>query len=154
MDHKFKQILINLILLLAIVFVFASFYLVYLAGPNRAYEKEDRLIVEAMMKEEGYKSAKILSRFSYDDVYYITKVEVDEEAAIVWFNKDLSQIVVDEFYELDRMHGIADQYGASHNKISYGVYENELVYVLKTRDYEAFFRASDLQIVYHLGSEL
>lgn len=153
MRDNLKQNLINFFLFLAIVFVFASFYLVYIAGPNRAYEKEDRLIVEAMMTKEGYKQASILSRFSFDKIYYITKVEIDSQPAIVWFDKDFESVVVEEYYELSKMYEIADQYAISHDEIAYGVFNDELVYVLKTSDFEAFFRADDLQIVYHLGSE-
>lgn len=152
MKDNLKQNLINFFLFLAIVLVLASFYLVYIAGPNRAYEKEDRLIVEAMMTQEGYKEARILSRFSFDKVYYITQVEIDSEPAIVWFDKDLDDVVLDEYYERDAMHEIADQYAIPHDEISYGIYNNELVYVLKTSEFEAFFRTDDLQIVYHLGS--
>lgn len=153
MKYNLKQIIINLILLLAIFLVLSSFYLGFIAGPKRAYEEEDRLIVEAMMKQEGYTQASILDRFSFDKVYYITEVEVDGNPQIVWFDKDLSKVVVDDYLPLDRMYDIADQYALAHNKIAYGVYEDQLVYVLKTKEFEAFFRASDLQIVYHLGSD-
>lgn len=153
MKYNLKQIAINLILLLAIFLVIMSFYLAYIAGPKRVYEEEDRFVVEAMMQEKGYSEASILNRFSFEEIYYITEVNIDEEPAIVWFDKDLSNIVVEDYYEIDRMHDIADQYAINHDQISYGVYNNELVYVLKTNESEAFFRASDLQIVYHLGSE-
>ena len=153
MKYNLKQIMINLILFLAIFLVITSFYLGYIAGPKRVYEEEDRFVVEAMMQEKGYKEASILNRFSFDDIYYITEVKIEEELAIVWFNQDLSNIVVEEYYEIERMHDIADQYATNYDQISYGVYNDELVYVLKTIESEAFFRASDLQIVYHLGSE-
>lgn len=153
MKYNLKQISINLILLLAIFLVLGSFYLGFIAGPKRAYEEEDRLIVEAMMQKEGYTQASILDRFSFDKVYYITEVDVDGSSRIVWFDRDLSKVVLDEYYERDRMFHIADQYAIPHDKIAYGVYEDELVYVLKTKEFEAFFRASDLNIVYHLGSD-
>ena len=153
MRSNVKQLMINLILSFAIVIVIVIFYLSFIAGPKRLYEEEDHLAVEAMMKQEGYQKASILNRFSFDTVYYITKVDIEEEASIVWFNKDLSKIVIEPYYELDRMYDIAGQYGFDIEKINYGVYEDELVYVLKTLEFEAFFRASDLQVVYHLGSE-
>lgn len=154
MRSSVKQLMINIILSFAILIVIATFYLSFIAGPNRAYEEEDRLAVEAMMKQEGYQKASILNRFSFDSVYYITKVDIQEEPSIVWFKKDLSKIVIEPYYELERMKDIAGQYGIDLNKINYGVYEDELVYVLKTLEFEAFFRASDLQVVYHLGSEI
>ena len=153
MKYNLKQITINLILLLAIFLVLGSFYLGFIAGPKRAYEEEDRLIVEAMMQQEGYTQASILNRFAFDKVYYITEVELDGSPHIAWFDKELSKVVVDEYVSLDRMFDIADQYAIAHDKIAYGVYEDQLVYVLKTKEFEAFFRASDLQIVYHLGSD-
>mgnify|MGYP001428703982 CR=1 FL=1 len=153
MKDNVKQILKNVFLFIMIVFVVLIAYVAFIAGPKRAYEKEDRLYVEAMMKQEGYHEASILSRFSFDDIYYITKVKADGADKIVWFKKDLKEVIVDEFYPLDRIYPIADQLRIPHDKISYGVYKDELVYVLKGKKSETFFRVEDLQIVYHLGSE-
>ncbi len=153
MNDNVKQILKNVFLFIMIVFVVLIAYVAFIAGPKRAYEKEDRLYVEAMMKQEGYHEASILSRFSFDDIYYITKVKDDGADKIVWFKKDLTEVNVDEFYPLDRIYPIADQLRIPHDKISYGVYKDELVYVLKGKKSETFFRVEDLQIVYHLGSE-
>lgn len=153
-NRNLKYITRNLLLILLIVVIVVITYVGFIGGPKRAYEKEDRLIVEAMMKKEGYSEARILSRFSYDDVYYITEVEIDEEPQIVWFTKDVKNVTVENYYELDRMHEIANKFNVNQKNISYGVYEDNLVYVLKNRDFEVFFRVDDLQVVYHLGSEI
>ncbi|CAM3584350.1 transporter [Erysipelothrix urinaevulpis] len=153
MNINIKQISKNLILFVIISLLILLSYVIFIGGPKRAYEREDRLFIEAMMKKEGYNEARLLSRFSLDDVYYITNVKTEDGHKIVWFNKDLSKVEENDVYEIDRAYEAAKKLGVSKEKISYGVYEDTLVYVLKGNKFETYLDVDTLDVVFHLGSD-
>lgn len=111
-------------------------YIGFVAGPLRAYEREDRYAVEAMMSAKGYKKAELLNRFSYDNVYYVTRVEHKSEKFIVWFKSDLSKIVKHEDVSFEPMKEVLNSLKLSEDSLNLGVYNNELVYVVKGKDFE------------------
>lgn len=151
MKKWIKASLGSSLLIVAILIVLALAYSGFIAGPRRAYEREDRYVVEAMMKAKGYKQAQLLNRFSYDKVYYITEVTHKGSKFIVWFTKDLSRVVKEDAVDMQAMDSILESLALTKDNLNLGIYNNELVYVVKTKNYEAFYALETLEKVFEFG---
>lgn len=150
MYKKYKKIWINLMLILAIVLVLGFAYIGFIAGPKRAYEKEDHLYLEAYLKQSEAKKAELLNRFTYDDVYYIVR---KDDQDIVVFNKDFTKEASFDYVSLEKAEEVAKNLSFQNDQISYGYFEDQLVFVLKNKKSEIFIATDDLKILYHLGSD-
>ena len=152
MGKKEKDLLINIILVVLFFAILITMYVVYIAGPSRTYELEDRQFLESIVEMNELESGKLLNRFSYDQVYYIIETQKNDETMIYWMNEDLNQ--KGSYANLDRtmVMPLADKYGILDSEITYGVYEGALVYVLKKDDeFEIFIDVETLEIKFYLG---
>lgn len=154
MKKWLKSSLSSLLIIMMIFLVLGFGYIGLIAGPQRAYEREDRYALEAMMQARGYKQAQILNRFSYDDVYYIARVNHKNEKFIVWFTHDLSKIVKSDDVSNTPMKPILKSLGLDEKSLNLGVYNNELVYVVKDKNFEAFYKVDSLEKVFEFGGNV
>lgn len=150
MKKRIKAFSTNVFLIFLIVLAIYIGYVGFIGGPRRAYEREDQLHVEAMMKLKGYEEARLLSRFSLDQVYYITEIKRDEGSVIVWFNKALDTFGEHDYISYEPVYKMAEDMGVAKNKIRFGVYEEKLVYVLKNNTQEVYVDVDDLSVVFKL----
>lgn len=153
MKKWLKASMSSLLIVVSIFLVLGIAYSGYISGPSRAYEREDRYIVEAMMKAKGYKQAQLLNRFSYDKVYYIAEVNHNDETFVVWFTKNLSKFVKEDAVDFKPMESIASANNMDLSNVNLGVYHDELVYVLKDKNYEAFYTMDTLDKVFEFGGD-
>lgn len=152
MKDRVKSLSVSLILLALIALTVWIGYVGFIGGPARAYEREDQVHVEAMMTLKGYTQGKLINRFAFDQVYYITEITEDETSKIVWFNKDLDVFGEHEMTSFDPVLTLAENYGITENQMSYGVYKERLVYVFKKRNFEKFIDVDTLEVVFDRGS--
>ena len=150
MLKKYKNLWISLVLLISIFLVLALGYVGFIAGPKRAYEKEDHLYLTAYVEQNKVKKVELLNRFSYDEVYYIIR---EDDQDIVVFNKDFSKQERFEYVDKEQVLPVASDLSFKPEEISYGYYQDALVFVLKNKNLELFVSTDELKIVYHLGSE-
>lgn len=150
MLKKYKNLWISLGLLFAIALVLLLGYAGFIAGPFRAYEKEDRLYLSAYAEQYDVKKVELLNRFTYDKVYYIV-LENDQD--IVVFDQSFKTVKRFPYEPLDKVKSIAQDLSFKTDEISYGYYHEDLVFVLKNKASEIFITVDDLKLVYHLGSE-
>lgn len=151
MKNVLKSFFGSLLLVILLILVLWLGYVGFIGGPARAYEKEDRQYVEAMMDTMKYDEAQLLNRFSYDQVYYIAQVKDADASFIVWFNKDLSKVEKHELVSKEKVSEIATRYGMNEKNISFGVYKDKLVFVLKNRQLELFVDVDTLDILLQVG---
>lgn len=154
MKKWLKSSIGSMAIIFIIVLILGITYVALIAGPSRAYEREDRYALEAMMKAKGYKQAQILNRFSYDEVYYIARVNDNNETFIVWFTHDLSRIVKSDNISLDPMRPLLNELAMDEKNLNYGVYNNELVFVIKGKNIEMFYDIETLDKVFEFGGGL
>ncbi|MDE8071112.1 transporter [Erysipelothrix rhusiopathiae] len=150
MKNRVKAFSTNVFLIFLIVLTIYIGYAGFIGGPRRAYEREDQLHVEAMMKLKGYQEARLLSRFSLDQVYYITEIKEESGSKIVWFNKALDAFGEHDMVTYEPVYDLAESLDISNRKIRFGVYDDKLVYVLKTKNKEVFVDVDDLSVVFEL----
>lgn len=149
MKEKLKNYLINSLLILAILLVSYFGFNVFISGPNRAYEHEDKLYVEAFESYKDMNNLILLSRFSFDEVYYI--VSDKGSTKIYWFNRDITKHG-EYIYASDAdVKAWAESKGYTNFVVSYGVYKESLVYVVKTQDQELFVSPDTYEVVMSLG---
>lgn len=153
MKEKLRSLLISTILIFILFFVLWVGYVGFIGGPARAYEHEDQLYLETMLDQQQYRGAEaeLLNRFSLDTVYYITRVTQGSESFIVWFNKDFSSIEEVDDDSLERALPAAGRYAMDISNVSWGVYKDELVYVLKKEGHELFLDRENLEVVFEVG---
>lgn len=143
---------INLLLILVIVILLGVGYVWFIAGPSRAYDKQDELYVLEFLEGEDYDEARMVSRFSFDTVYYILEVKEDDFPSLVWFDHTFERSGVHDNVGFEPVFELADKYGVDRESISFGVYEDKLVYVLRRQDmFEIFVSVDTLEIVLHIG---
>ncbi|QIK69982.1 transporter [Erysipelothrix sp. HDW6C] len=152
MKKHIKSFSISVILIAVICTVLWIGYVGFIGGPARAYEREDQLYVETMMEQKGYSHGRILGRFAYEQVYYITEITEEDRTFIFWFNKDMDTTGEHENVGFDPVLEIASNFGIKDHEISFGVFNERLVYVLKNRQYEKFIDVETLKLVYDRGS--
>ena len=152
MEKKQKDLLINIVLVILFFAILMTMYVVFIAGPARTYELEDRQYLESIVEMNEFESGKILNRFSYDQVYYVVEAQKNGEPLIFWTNEDLNQSGSSTNFDKSLVKPLADKYGVLDSEISYGVYEGTLVYVLKKDDiFEIFVDVDTLEIKFYLG---
>lgn len=143
---------INLLLILVIVILLGVGYLWFIGGPSRAYDKQDELYVLEFLEGEDYDEARMVSRFSFDTVYYILEVKENDFSSLVWFDHTFERSGVHDNVGFEPVFELADKYGVDRESISFGVYEDKLVYVLRRKDmFEIFVSVDTLEIVLHIG---
>ncbi|WP_159637812.1 transporter [Erysipelothrix anatis] len=152
MNKIIKSFLKSLLLVALAILLFWIGYVGFIGGPARAYEREDRLMVEAMMESKGFTEATIIDRFSYDEVYYITEINDDSGNFIFWFNKDLTKTGQHDVVTTEPVHTLATNFGMRPEEVSFGVYQDKLVYVLKNKHFEKFVDIESHNVVYDRGS--
>ena len=153
MKNWIKSSISSILLICVTLVVLCIAYIGFIAGPLRAYEREDRYAVEAMMNAKGYKKAELLNRFSYDNIYYITRVNHKSEKFIVWFKSDLSKIVKHDDVSYEPMKAILNELKLTDDSLSLGVYHNELVYVVKGVGFEKFYDLNTLEVIFEIGGQ-
>ena len=152
MGKKQKDLLINIGLVVLFFAILITMYGVFIAGPARTYELEDRQYLESIIEMNELESGKILNRFSYDQVYYIIEAQKKGETVIFWMNEDLNSRGSSAVPDVSLVKPLADKYGVSDAEITYGVYEDKLVYVLKKdNEFEIFVDIDTLEIKFYLG---
>lgn len=143
-----KTALTNLLLILGIVITLWLGYVQYFGGPAQVYKEQDRLYLETLVEYQDLDSAQLLNRFSLDKVYYIVKVQKDGEFSTAWFDTDYKNFKTYKDADTSKAIDYAQANGISYKSIEYGVYDEELVYVIKTKNYsEIYIDVESLEIV-------
>lgn len=151
MKKSYKTLAVNLLLMLSIFAIIGVGYLWFVAGPARAYERQDVAYIERFLEGENYDEAQLLSRFSYDTVYYIIEVSQDEKHSIVWFTHTFDRQGEHDLVDYSPVMDLAAKYGVSEDNISFGVYNDDLIYVLKKENFEMFVSVDSLEMVLQIG---
>ena len=152
MEKKQKDLIINIVLVVLFFAILITMYVVYIAGPARTYELEDRQYLQSIVEINEFESGKILNRFSYDQVYYIVEAQKNGETLIYWMNEDLNQSGSSSNLDRSLVKPLADKYGVLDSEITYGVYEGNLVYVFKkNNEFEIFIDVETLETLFYLG---
>lgn len=147
-----RSVLTNFLLVFAIIGILGIGYAWFIGGPSRAYEDQDLRYVTEFMEGEDFDDARMVSRFSFDTVYYVLEVSKDGVSSLVWFNDDFTKGGQHPIVEFSSVYALADTYGVDYDSISFGVYEDKLVYVLRRQDlFELFVSVDSLEIVLHMG---
>lgn len=134
-----KTALTNLLLILGILLTLLIAYVHFTGGPAQVYKEQDRLYLETLVEYQDLDSAQLLNRFSLDKVYYIVRVQKDGEYSTAWFDTDYKNFKTYKDTDTNQAVGYAEANGISYRSIEYGVYEEELVYVIKTKNYEEIY---------------
>ena len=147
-----RDLAINLLLIMAIIGILWIGYGWLIGGPSRAYEAEDTRYVAEFVKDSEYDEAQMVSRFSFDTVYYIVEVRKDDVPSLAWFTRALDRSGEHELVTFEPVFELADTYGVAHDSIAFGVYEDKLVYVLRRPGvFEIFVSVDTLDIVLQIG---
>lgn len=127
--QKRTSILQTLLLLFLIMMLLLLMYASFIAGPLRAYEKEDRLHLEALVKNTDYKSARFLDRFKNEgELYYIALVDEQKNPEVVVFKKDLSEIKTFPYVSKET---VASKMNIKLDEIHFAYLENRLVFIVR-----------------------
>ncbi|AMC93209.1 hypothetical protein AOC36_04245 [Erysipelothrix larvae] len=149
MKEKLKSLSLNLLLIFGIFFFALLIYLVYIAGPNRAYEKEDRQLIEAFEKSNNITNLTLENRFAFDDVTYI--VSNSSRTTLYWFSRDLKNSGFETYQDFSPAQRWVDGQGLTATDISYGVYEDKLVYFIRTDRFDFIIDFETQDVVLRIG---
>lgn len=148
MENKSKDILTNTLLIVTIIFLLWVGYLGFVGGPAQAYKKSDLYYMEAIAQHQNLDSARFINRFALDQVYYVIEAEKDGVFEIAWFDESFETYKTYGQISLETVYPIADDLGIKHERIYFGVFLDELVYVLQDDDYnEIYISIDELSIV-------
>lgn len=153
MSKKIKSIAVNVLLILLVISIFFIGYNVFISGPLRVYETDDINYVNSLRSYDRYKdsSLELLNRFSFDKTYYIVESKANDEHLIVWYSKDHSLLKSVEYKALPSLNQLNDLGMPESSGVSYGVYNDELVYVIKDGVHEVYLDYGTYDVVFEVG---
>lgn len=152
MKTKHKNIIINMLLIVAIFFSMWLAYVVFIGGPAQVYRAQDKYFLDTIVEYQELDSARLINRFSLDQVYYIVEVESDGEFKTAWFDTDFKDFKTYQQVDIESIKPLANELGADQNNITLGVYEEELVYVLiGSRSNEIYVSLENQTILLNTG---
>ena len=148
MKSKTKNILTNTLLIVMIFFLVWIGYVGFIGGPAQAYKESDRYYMEAITDYQSLDSARLLNRYALDKVYYIIEAEKDGVVDVAWFDEYFKSYKTYGSVSLEAVYEVADGLEIDHDHIHYGVVQDELVYVLRDKNYnEIYISIEDLKVV-------
>lgn len=147
MKEKIKAISLDVFLVFLVLFLFLVFHVVYIAGPKRVMEHEDRLFIEAFQQKEKLKNLEYVNRFSLDKIYYIAK----DENTIYYFDENMVFSEKAIYKAPDSALAKGESWGFSARHMSYGVFNKELVYRFEKKNHIIFLDYETLDVVFEFG---
>lgn len=147
MKSKIKNVLIDLLLVMVVLLLLLLFHAGFIAGPLRAMEKENKLYVEAYEKVSEISNTEFMNRFSLSDIYYVVKYE-DE---LHWFNQAMDKVGKQAYMPYDNVFAKAETLGFKESEISYGVFNDKVVYALEKKGHIVFLDLESHDIVFEFG---
>lgn len=147
MKEKLKDIWIDIVLIIGILFLLLVIHTVFIAGPIRVMEHEDNLYVEAYEGKHQLKDLELCNRFSLSKTYYIAK----DAKHLYYFDENIKEEGKRDYKALDEAHVVAQDLGFKEKHLKYGVYDKTIVYALEKKDHIIFLDMDDLKIVFEFG---
>ncbi len=145
MPNRKNEFAGNFILLLVILVFLFLMHSIFVAGPLRAYEKEDNLHLEAFVENTDHESARFLDRYQNEDgLYYIVLADEKKEAKIVVFKKDLSEI---ESFPYVSKEEVAKKLDQSQANLHYAYLDQQLLFELRENGYTKYLDAQSLEVI-------
>lgn len=127
--HRFKIVLVVLI----VIFVYVSFYMLWVHVPYTMRQNELTSIQEEICKENDYTYDNYFNEYSSHKTYYVIKVKKKKETMYVVFNekkekvKSYSGKVVKKS---DVKNAFQEKYNVTPSKIEIAYENNKIVYCL------------------------
>ena len=147
MKKKVKTIGIDLLLLGIVLFLSLLFHAVFIAGPLRAMEHEDKLFVETFVLKEDLENTEYLNRFSLKNTYYILK----DKENLYYFDQDYKESGSHQYIPLTNAYEKAQELGFKKKDVSYGVYDEKIVFNLERKNHVVFLDLETLEVVFEFG---
>ena len=105
----------------------------FISGPLNVQNYQDRQILNLMLDKYLYLKGEIVSRYSYEEVYYVAKVEIEAADYLVWYDLNSSVIykaLYETYDEATILHQAQNQHVLEDPKIVLGIYKNEPIYLV------------------------
>lgn len=147
MKKKAKNIGINIFLISVILMLLLTFHAVFIAGPLRAMEHEDNQIVQEYVRSRKLNNTEYLNRFSLDKTYYLIK----DGANITFFDTYYRTTGTQEYVALDKVYDKAESLGFTKKQVSYGVYNEAVVFNLEKKGHIVFIDMNTMEVILDFG---
>lgn len=144
MQKKLKNILINLGLLGVVFFIMLLFHAVFIAGPFRAQEYEEKLFVDAFAERYQLSNVELMNRFALDEIYYV----VSADSSLYAFNSSYTKVYKHDFVDKNKVVDLATNMGFKDTDIKYGVFADEIVFSLEKSSRVVMVDLVSLEIVF------
>lgn len=149
MKSKLKEIGIDIALLIVILILLLTFHAVFIAGPKRAMEHEDALFAQTFIEAEKLENAHFENRFSLSSIYYI----VSDKTKLYYFDQDFEDQGFSPYVSLETAYPVAERLGFSPKQVSYGVFNNQIVFSLEKKNTIVFLDLESLEMVFEFGGD-
>ena len=152
MNPNVKKGLFYVLGLLVSVCLLGLLFVGNVSGPMRFYETQDKEMLQQFLDKTDYQKAKLLNRFSYERVHYFVLAE-DENGveSIVWFNTDFELQGTASVVLLGKLVEVSEKYKVDDTMVSFGVYEDALVFVVKPSATQEIWLNQNMEIVFERG---
>lgn len=147
MKKKAKNIGINIFLISVILMLLLTFHAVFIAGPLRAMEHEDNQIVSEYVRSRKLSNTQYLNRFTLDKTYYFIK----DGSNITFFDTYYRTTGTQAYVALDTVYEKAESLGFTQKQVSYGVYNDTVVFNLEKKGRIVFVDMNTLEVILDFG---
>lgn len=151
-----RKIISIVISVLVIILLVAFNINALITGPVNINARKDRLILNQMLDNNQLTFGTILSRYSYDNVYYTALVTIKNVETIVWYDVDGNIIHQESYssYHPDMILQKASQeYQLNNPTVILGYFKKQAIYVVNDDQYELRYdyKTNELISVYKKG---
>lgn len=147
MNKRYKNIILNLFLLLVIGILLLLFHAGFIAGPRRVVEHENKVHMDAFASAHKLENPTFMNRFVLKEVYYI----IEDEGTLYWFTQDMHAYGEHDYVSLSVIEDKILELGFEMDDAGYGVLDGELVFTLESNVNFVYLNMDTYEIVLEMG---